>query len=239
MLSTLFFVACNNSTLQSNWSTPLCKYIHGEQFMIVETMGDYIRYEYLDELVSDSTAILRVEILDIQIDVIDTVLPRDYVIDRIEEYYSSEEIYYFFGGCLEWLNFDPQYEIATIYTAVVLEVFQGHYYTGEKVVIRQTGGRLGNLEFENDDFLHFSIGDDVILFMQSWSHLGLPNVLMNPSQSAYYTPAIYERALADIKGAEAYIKLESVSYGNNISVTIENLVEIYERNQNRIYDYVQ
>jgi len=130
--------------------------------IIIYTSGDYLIYRDIDELVSDATDIIRVEILDSRVEMILTLLPP------------------FLPG----IDLSDEYEICTVHRIRVIDVFKGSQEPGAIMEVMQLGGSLGRYTLVNDSFIDFAIGDELILFMYTFDD-ELPDVLLTPHQAVY------------------------------------------------------
>ena len=159
-------------------------------------MGDYPHYNSISDLASYATDVVRVEVLNERVEWLNT-----------------------------WLEPPPPeihpYNLYTIHRIRVLEVFQGDAEIGDILEVRQIGGQQDGLRVINEDEVPLAIGDDLVLFLRASYIENFPSVLLNPYQSAYYSPS--ENALIDIDE-----DLESVNPDNDLVLTTEDLIQIAE-----------
>ena len=173
----------------------------------VETMwvmADYPHYESIAHLASYATDVIRVEILDERAEWLNTWLEA-----------PPPEI-------------DP-YNLYTVYRIKVLEVFQGDAAAGDILEVRQLGGQKDGLRVINKDEVPLVVGDDLVLFLRASYIENFPSVLLNPYQSAYRFPVANE----DIMTIRANETLESVHLENDLTLTVEDLVQILANNSAR------
>jgi len=117
--------------------------------------GSYKAYEYIDELASSATYIVRVEVLD----------------ERVERLNYA-------------VSPASRYGIFTVNRLRVLDVFKGYTQVGDIMEVRQFGGQLGDEKVIYSGQITFSIGDDLVLFLTSRFD-NKPAFLLNPTQSVY------------------------------------------------------
>ncbi|MCL2361806.1 MAG: BspA family leucine-rich repeat surface protein [Defluviitaleaceae bacterium] len=135
----------------------------------IHSSGDYYSYIGIDELASDATHVVRVEVLDERV-------------QRTNTWVGSPQ------GWPDDIPFDP-YEITTVNRLRVLEVFKGDVETGDIMEVMQLGGRMGFTNLVNDRLFPLPIGNEVVLFMRSAFVQGRPAVLISPCQSIYRVAA--------------------------------------------------
>ena len=103
----------------------------------------------------------------------------------------------------------------------VLDVFSGDIEPGDimeirRILGRQTSNRLIMFPYRTE----LEVGEEVVLFIGSRQHEDGPSWLANPIQAAYRLPdLIYDDAV-----------LESVHPSNNLTLTVQKLIEIAEQN---------
>jgi len=135
-----------------------------EPSMTVHISADYPHYTSIGDLASRSSNIVRGIILDERVEMLNI---------RLEPANSLEET----GGDFQE---GEGYFATTIYRFEILESYKGDSVPGDIIEIKQMGGEYGNLSFISDDFVSFSINDDLILFLNEFG------TLMSPIQSAFY-----------------------------------------------------
>jgi len=122
-----------------------------------------------------------------------------------------------------WLETPPSgvnpYALYTVYQIKVLETFQGNATPGDILEVRQIGGQQGNEVIINTSKTPITVGDDLVLFLRASYIDNYPSVLLNPYQSAYHFAPTRARNAA----------FESVHYGNDLTLTLEDLEEIARR----------
>ena len=237
----LILVACtstNNTILESNDTPPAVPYFDESFFTVymeqTSISHDYFIFSDVEELVDSATDIFRGEVLSVRTEYRNVALPLEAILDSIEEELTDEVLMMwfpnYFGGGIEMIVIEPQYEVVTIHSVAVLEVFQGDYQPGDVVDVMQAGGTYGNMVVQNFDFVTLDISADLVFFVRSRSYIGRPAVLLNPYQSVYHMPIQIENVL-EATAYELEIDLESAFDHNSISnfdITIEDLIDIYE-----------
>jgi len=152
-------------------------------------------WEFLDvaELASVSTDIVRVEVLDSREEWIITLLPP----------FPPD------------INLSDEYELCTVHRLRVIEVFKGSEESGAIMEVMQLGGLSNRRSFMSDSFVDFAIGDDLILFMESFGY-ERPAVLLTPHQSVY-------RVITSVDGS---LNIENFCESNDFILTMEELKRI-------------
>jgi len=119
--------------------------------------GDIWIYRNIEELSSQATDIVRVEVLGSRVRRISTALPPSSFRER---------------------------EIVTIHRLRVIEVFKGSEESGSVMEVMQPG-RINRRQTENYGLYDFATGEDLILFMYSFDYDRLPAVLLTLHQAVY------------------------------------------------------
>ena len=192
---------------------------------------NYLVYRSISEIAEVATNVIRGEVLDERVELRNTALSREIMIEEFGGDLSEEEMFRLFpdylGEELGWLTpeSEPHYEIVTIHRIKILEVFQGNYQVGDVVEVMQSGGIYENTAVSNSDLITFEPGEDLVFFIHSWSHIGRPTVLLNPFQSVYRFPTLDENA----GSLDLDVELENV-YGdvhfNNLTITLNDLLQL-------------
>ena len=115
----------------------------------------------------------------------------------------------------------PRAVIYTIYIIEILEVFQGDLQVGDEVVIKQMGGRRGNIEVINLDGAPIQIGDDLVMFLYFPSGADRAEIL-NPWQGVYRL----SKELGSNEKMDATIELIPAAEGRHraeFTITVEDL----------------
>ena len=188
---------------------------------------DYIIYDSIAELAQEATDVIRGEVLDVRVELRNTVLSEEEFLKEISADLSEEEIIYTFGEDMSWMDFSPRYEVVTVHRVRVLEVFQGNYQIGDITEVMQPGGTYGDMSVGNSSLISFEAGDDIVFFIYSRTHMGRGAVLLNPFQSAYRFPTIDENA----RNLDLDVELENVSgdtHFNDLSITLNDLLQLAE-----------
>ena len=118
----------------------------------------------------------------------------------------------------------PRAVIYTIYIIEILEVFQGDLQVGDEVVLKQMGGRRGNIEVINLDGAPIQIGDDLVMFLYFPSGADRAEIL-NPWQGVYRLST----EIASNEKMDATIELIPVAEGRQrveFEITVEDLWEL-------------
>ena len=191
---------------------------------VIFISGDYPMYDSIVSLSEMATDVIRGQVVDKRVAYVNTSLPPDVFLAEVSEFLTTEEVVEYFGENLEYVDFEPNYEMVAIYQIRVLEVFQGYYQVGEIIEIKTPGGDLGYVTVIAEDYISFEEGDDLVFFIQSWREAGLPGVLLNPFQSAYYFPIEY----SDARARNLNHEMDSVHPENSLTLTLEDLAQIYE-----------
>ncbi|MCL2400953.1 MAG: hypothetical protein FWC91_14585 [Defluviitaleaceae bacterium] len=179
-----------------------------EEVVYVDIHADYPAYPTLEDLASRARDIVRVEVLDERVGLVNILLPSPY-------------------------NYEGQtsYEIQTIHRLRVLEVFKGDTEPGDIIEVRQEGGQYGNIIVTNSRKIPFSEGDDVVLFLANRAidfDIHIPSVLLSPFQAAYnFTPSNTDARLRN-----ANDELESIFPYNDLILTLNDLARISENHLN-------
>ena len=174
------------------------------EVITIHTSADFPHYDSIDDLALRATDVVRVEILDERVEMINTWLPPQ---NELEDA----------GG-----GFREAYEVFTVHRFKILEVFQGHKEVGDILDVKQMGGKLGSVNLINHDKVIFDTYDDLILFLESYDVENMPASLLNPSQSAYR----FTSANADARKKNTNDRLQSVNAENDLILTLDDLVRI-------------
>ncbi|MCL2200588.1 MAG: S-layer homology domain-containing protein [Oscillospiraceae bacterium] len=165
----------------------------------------------IDEVALGATDIVRGEVISSRVELINILL---------EELESDVEIERFTI-------------IHTIYQIRVIEVFAGGAKVGSVIEFMQQGGQLGDTELINPYKSNISYGDDLILFLHSFDAIGfghLPMVLESSIQGAYRVPSeTVSQSIVETYRSNPNMSntvLASVNPGNNITLTIGELIRI-------------
>jgi len=234
----IFLTACSNNEIPVDYEI----YEQNEGHFVViseqpvtNIASDYFIYANVDDLANSATDIFRGEVLDVRVEYRNVALPLEAILDMIDEELTDEVLSMwfptYFGGGVEAIVIESQYEVVTINRILVLEVFQGEYQVGEIIEIMQSGGAYGSMIVNSTTSLTLDIGEDLVFFAHTWSHLERPSVLLNPFQSVYRVPAGIDYILAATSD-ELGIRLENLFIGNNPSnfeITIGDLIDMINR----------
>ena len=174
----------------------------------IYTSAQYPHYLCIYTLTARAHDVVRVEVLDERVELVNILLaPLNYGITEM-------------------------YRIHTINRLRVLEVFKGESEAGDIIEIKQYGGKLGYINVVNPDMAPIVVGDDIVVFIGNpgiyFGIYNLPSSLLSPFQAAYrFTPLVENARMRNVN-----VELESVFEGNNLTLTLEDLAQISEKNQN-------
>ncbi|MCL2400995.1 MAG: hypothetical protein FWC91_14795, partial [Defluviitaleaceae bacterium] len=170
-----------------------------EEAVYVYISADYPVYSSLEDLTLCALDIVRVEVLDERVGLVNILLPTP----GIPETQTSYEVY-------------------TIHRLRVLEVFKGDTEPGDIIEIRQAGGQYGNVHVVHPYRIHFAEGDDVVLFLANPGlrfDIHKPSLLVNPFQAAYFSNSSSE----DTRMRNFDSELESVADTRfNLTLTLND-----------------
>jgi len=170
---------------------------------VAQVSFDFPHYNSIEHLSSFSTEVVRVAVLDERVEWLNTWIPPQ---NELEDAGGEPSDLYF---------------IYTIYRVEILEVFKGDVEVGDMIEVKQIGGQMDDTKFINMDEVPLVIGSDLILFLHSFDDF--PASLMNATQSAYYFP--------NARGRLLNAELESVHPENNLTLTLEALIQIAEEDE--------
>ncbi|MCL2400232.1 MAG: hypothetical protein FWC91_10900 [Defluviitaleaceae bacterium] len=158
-------------------------------------------YESIEHLAENATDILRVEILDERVEVINTWIPPQ------NEYEDTG------------MDMSDVYFVFTVHRVRVQEVFQGNAQVGDIIEVMQHGGETDEVRIVFTDKVSFEEGDDLVLFLHSWINMDGVASLANPLQSAYrFTTANDDARLRNLND-----ELESLNSKNDLTLTLNDL----------------
>ena len=181
-----------------------------EDVVYIYIHADYPIYTDLNDLASRAEDIVKVEVLDERVGLINVLLPSPY----------DTEI-------------QEMYEIHTIHRLRVLEVFKGDTEIGEIIEVRQSGGQYGNINLIHPYRIPLVSGDEVIVFLANPGlRFGIqkPSLLLNPFQSVYRLAPLNEDSRLRSESEE----LESVADTRfNLTLTLDDLARITEAAQDQ------
>jgi len=189
-------------------------------------------YSDTNALSDMATDVIRGQVIDRRVDWINTELTMQEAADDFARILgrdpTEEEMLSRFSDYLgdgEWYDRDyvPFYVLKTIHSIMVLEVFQGNYFVGDVIEIAQHGGDYSSLSVTSSGFVPLEVDQDLVIFMRSWSHIGRPNVLLNPWQSVYFFPAAEDGGRVLSVDAELESIVESYF---ELDITINDLLQL-------------
>ncbi|MCL2284854.1 MAG: hypothetical protein FWC32_00650 [Firmicutes bacterium] len=191
--------------------------------MEVREMSSFVWiYDSIDTLFSLSTHVARVEILDERTELVNRWIGQEH------------------------LGFEGEYDVLTVNTIKLLEVFKGGHEAGQIIEISQLGGRYGNVYLNVTDNTPLTIGDELILFFDDHGFdLTRPAIVHCSVQSAYHVSSATERSnqassMQDTGILQAYEmgiinandKFEGVNESNNLSLTVGDLIRLTKPSNN-------
>ena len=188
---------------------------------ITRRSGDFQYFNTTEELVRATPHIVRVEVLDERVELIDILIPwtPEQIAEMFAPGYEPEQI--------------PQYTIHTIHRARVVEVFKGDTQVGDIIDIKQWGGQVGNEKLVFDGQVHLELGESLVAFLWRWQEFYRNDAfsLINPTQATYRFPGIDGRIMAFNYNDE----LEAFSGGrrshySHLPLTIGDLLQVAEAN---------
>jgi len=182
-----------------------------DEMINVSMSFDYPIFDSIDGLMPRTTDVLRAEVLDERVAVINIVTLDELIPPVIV-----------FDG-----NRDPLYQVFTVYRLKVLDVFKGNQNIGDIIEVRIHGGRIGNINASTPSSTHLTIGDDLIFFLNSSSIKSSPFTLASMSQAVY---RFSEPSQNNLVARGINIQFESLNERNQLTLTLEDLVSIAEEN---------
>jgi len=212
IIAAFVLYGCSNAST-SIIADEIAHEIDNGEIIIEHISGFYPHYLSIETLDMATNYVVQVEIIDKRTEMLNT-----WIIDSGEPIPSDH-----------YRGYSPH----TVHTVRVLEVFKGDVEIGDIMDIRQSGGQVGNLKVVNSNMIDFALGDELLMFLNPW---GYP---MNPTQSIYSLPAIYANPFSlslydEIGRFEDYsAPLESFHHGNDLVLTIGDLLQIAEDNNRR------
>jgi len=202
----LLFTACwsGSQTHGIENQTPIPNTGGGTNISAPMISGDFPTYDSIAHLTSVATYVIRGEVLDERVENLNVSIPPENEEQDTGMYLESH------------------YRIFTVYRIKVLEVFQGDTSTGDIIEVRLLGSQLDDDHLPSADHTYFTIGDNLVLFLQASALEHLPPFLVNPTQSTY-------RIVVPTEGLTALgvnEELESISPKNDLTLTIGDLQQI-------------
>jgi len=175
----------------------------------------------LAELTDFSTDILQIHVLESRVEYFNTNPNSEELIEELlQDGFNPEVIAEIMSS---------SYQVLTIYTVVILEVFQGGLEEGAIFEIFREGGYYDGYYWVLRGQITFELDQKYFVFLRE-NRDGFPHVLSAGSQGlgAYYVPSNYENlATSRTTGG----RLRSAGR-NGISLTLQDLANIAENNRN-------
>jgi len=132
-------------------------------------------------------------------------------------------------------DLDPWYEPRTFHRIRILEVFFeedgldiGEVNPGDILDINQVGGRVGNRQLITE-MAPIAVGDDLIMFLMTGGGGASPH----PIQAVYHTPPELASSQTIMEATHTQsisedLILQSVNPDNNLTLTMGDIIHIYE-----------
>ena len=165
---------------------------------------DYRWFSSVEEISSNSTDVVRVEVLDERTELINIWLPPE---NEFE--YTGQDL-------------EESYFVYTVNRVRVIETFLGDTIEGDIIEVRQIGGYHDGLLVVSHDYVGFEINDDLVLFLYSLDQSDLPASLVNPIQSVFRFGSYIE----NFSASNPYIELDALHEENNIAITLSDLRDL-------------
>jgi len=197
------------------------------EIMNVHISFDFYPYSGIEELSSSSTDIIRATVIGKRVDKIDIALPSALIPPEL-----------FASGLIppEYKNapheYNPRYEVFTIYSLNVVDVFKGNINANEIIEFAIIGGQFEDMYIINEYNTRLILGDDLIFFMTA------PRVEGRPFFKASMTQSIYRFVEPDpnilVRGLN--IEFESVNERGGLILTLSDLERIIDA-KTQVGDY--
>ena len=203
------------------------------EVLTVSIEGDFIVFDDIDDMMSLGAGtgvyrdyVVRVEVLDERVEWRNANFP-----------FQAERAMPFLMADTGW-DYPDQYEPCTIFRVRVLEVFQGEVEVGDILEVGQSGGQIDNVHFIHPHFLQLTPGDDLVLFLASFSWLTneeWPASLMSRLQGTYRFPSADRRRAfhSDEDLATVYQFPGHIAY-RALSLTLDDLADMQIENFGRV-----
>ena len=193
----------------------------------IEIHGDYFILEDVKEMADLATDIIRGQVLDKRVEWLNMRPSREAVEERmLNQGMNQEEIDFELYG----IDFEPDFELMTIYRVQVLEVFQGETTLGEVIEVMRRGGEYGGQYWFMADAVELIVDTELVLFLFTHGLTGNPFVLVSHVQGVYYVPSQLGEYEYLVEYDNLELELEKASELDPIILTIEDLIYIAEEN---------
>ena len=218
LIVSLLFAGCVRDGQYSNEQSNL-----HEDMEVIYMSSFVVRHSSIDTPLSLATHVARVEILDERTELVSVV---------------------WIGQ--EYLGLEEEYEVITVNTMRILEVFKGGHEAGQIIEVSQPGGRYGNMHIIATSKTPLIVGDELILLFDDNSFdSSRPAIVFCTIQSAFHVSSAAERSnrtsrMQDISVLQAYemgeinadYKFVGVNESNNLSLTVGDLIRLVESADN-------
>ncbi|MCL2865537.1 MAG: hypothetical protein FWE25_08370 [Lachnospiraceae bacterium] len=189
---------------------------------------DYFMWNNVERMAELATDIIRGEVLDQRVEWKNLIVPREAVVaDMLGQGMTQEEIDFEIYG----FDFEPYYNLMTVYTIYVLEVFQGNHVAGDVIEMMRRGGEYGNEYWFVSDAIELSAGIEFVLFLYTTGLTDNPYILLSHVQGAYSLAVGIgeDKKLTDLDYWD--MELKKTSDLDPIMISVKDLVEIAEENE--------
>jgi hypothetical protein len=173
--------------------------MENNEIKIVYTEGQFPDYDSVAALFDRATDVVRVEVLDNG--------KYDMVVYNIPNPDNP--------------NWEPRYQIVTIYQIKVIESFKGDNHAGDIIDVRQRGGEVDGVRLINKDKIPLMMGDELVLFLL-WNDRDSHASLLTPWYAIYHYPK-ENNMMSFSADSEDNRVLENVDERNQLTLTVGDL----------------
>ena len=189
--------------------------------------GDFFVLEDVEEMADLATDIINGKVLDRRVEWVNLRESRENVEEHmLSQGMSQEEIDFELYG----IDFEPDFELMTIYRIEVLEVFQGNLSAGEITEVMRRGGEYKAQYWFVANAIELTVNAEMVLFLFTHGLSDGPFVLVSHIQGAYYTPDSIGEYEYLVEYDNLELELDKPSELDPVTVTIEDLINIAEEN---------
>ena len=194
-----------------------------EEIIPIISFSSYIQYDSIDSIANRATDIIRGEVLSYRVEKVDVAIPIHLLPD------------YMFGlspGLIppkyQYIIDEPNpvYDIFTIYSIKVHDVFKGSINKYEIIDFARRGGEYEGIRLFTHEENPLTIGEEFILFMEAPIREGRPFFRINPSQAVYRFAEPNPSNLAH----SIDVEFENISEHGSLTLTFTDLMNIAEAN---------
>jgi len=197
-----------------------------DDLVIMRISGDFPFYNSIGDLADRATDVVKVEVLDERVELINIWMPPLYECEMFNYYFERYPFLF------------EAYYIFTVHRLLVLDVFMGESHQGEILEVKLIGGQMDNVILINDEYVPLTVGDVLVLFLETYDIENMPASLLNPVQSVYrFTPS-QANAIGSLERtrqydnfsstSKDYYVIESLNANNTLTLTINDLLNIAE-----------